>query len=111
MARIDGMEVTRRDILIELMASGAPADVDTQTVQPALLDRIIVRKLLAEEARRQSVDRSPRIPGTGTAKPGNHLGRAANATCRRTAAPLTRDGRGFRREQSSAVRSSRGLSH
>lgn len=62
-ARIDGMEVTRRDILIELMASGAPADVDTQTVQPALLDRIIVRKLLAEEARRQSVDRSPEFLG------------------------------------------------
>jgi hypothetical protein len=62
-ARIDGIEVTRRDVLIELMASGAPADVDTQTVRPALLDRIVVRKLLAEEARRQSVDRSPEFLG------------------------------------------------
>lgn len=62
-ARIGGMEVTRRDVLIELIASGAPADVDTRTVQPALLDRIVVRKLLAEEARHQSVDRSPEFLG------------------------------------------------
>lgn len=62
-ARLNGMEITRRDVLIELMASGAPADADTQTAQPALLDRIVVRKLLAEEARRQSVDRSPEFLG------------------------------------------------
>lgn len=62
-ARVDGIEITRRDVLIELMASGAPADVDTNTAQPALLDRIIVRKLFAEEARRQAVDRSPEFLG------------------------------------------------
>jgi hypothetical protein len=63
LARVDDVEITRRDVLIELIASGAPADVDTGQVQPELLDRIIARKLLAEEARRRSIDRSPEFLG------------------------------------------------
>jgi hypothetical protein len=63
LARVDDVEITRRDVLIELIASGAPADVDAGQVQPELLDRIIARKLLAEEARRRSIDRSPEFLG------------------------------------------------
>ncbi|HEX8485484.1 hypothetical protein [Sphingomonas sp.] len=63
LARVNDVEITRRDVLIELMASGAPADADTRRVQPELLDRIVTRKLLAEEARRLSVDRSPEFLG------------------------------------------------
>jgi hypothetical protein len=62
-ARVNGIEITRRDVLIELLASGAPADVDTRTVQPELVDRIIIRKLLAKEAERQLIDRSPEFVG------------------------------------------------
>lgn len=62
-ARVNGVEITRRDILIELVARGAPADVDTRKIQPELLDQIIVRKLLAAEARRRLIDRSPEFVG------------------------------------------------
>lgn len=61
--RASGVEITRRDVLIELLESGAPEDVDTRTIQSELLDRIVIRKLMAEEARRQSIDRSPEFLG------------------------------------------------
>ncbi len=62
-ARVNGTDITRRDVLLELVASGAPADVDTRTIAPALLDRIVASKLLAAEARRRSIDRSPEFLG------------------------------------------------
>lgn len=62
-ARVDGIEITRRDVLIELLASGAPADVDTRTAEPEMIDRVIIRKLLAKEAEKQFIDRSPEFVG------------------------------------------------
>ncbi len=58
-ARVDGEEITRRDLQVELLASGAPADVDLKSVQGALLDQIVTRKLLAQQARRAGIDRTP----------------------------------------------------
>jgi EpsD family peptidyl-prolyl cis-trans isomerase len=58
-ARVNGEEITRRDLQIELKASGLPADVDLKSVQPALLEAIVARKLLAAEARLIGLDRNP----------------------------------------------------
>lgn len=57
-ARVDGEEITRRDLQVELQSSGAPVDVDLESVQAGLLDQVITRKLLAAEARRTGVDRT-----------------------------------------------------
>lgn len=63
LARVDGVDITRRDLLVELTASGAPADVDVDNAQPAMLDRIVARTILVAEAKRQAVDRSPEYLG------------------------------------------------
>lgn len=58
-ARVDGDDITRRDLQVEFLASGAPADVDLKSIQGALLDQIVTRKLLAAQARRTGIDRTP----------------------------------------------------
>jgi hypothetical protein len=63
LARVNGNDITRRDILVELTAIGAPADVDTETLGPVLLKRLIERELLVQEARRLSIDKSPEYLG------------------------------------------------
>ena len=63
LARVNGTDITRRDVLIELTASGAPADVNADSVTPALLDRLVSRQLLVDEATRLSIDRSPEFLG------------------------------------------------
>ncbi|SEN61032.1 hypothetical protein SAMN05192583_3143 [Sphingomonas gellani] len=63
LARVNGTDITRRDVLTELTASGAPADVDIDTATPALLDGLVTRRLLVDEATRQSIDRSPEFLG------------------------------------------------
>jgi hypothetical protein len=64
-ARVDGVDITRRDLLVEYTESGgaAAAASDPAGVERALLDRVIARKLLAAEARRRSIDRSPEFLG------------------------------------------------
>jgi EpsD family peptidyl-prolyl cis-trans isomerase len=56
---VNGEDVTRRDLAVELDASGMPPTVDLQTIQPQLLDRVLLRKLAVEEARREEIDKTP----------------------------------------------------
>jgi hypothetical protein len=58
-ARVNGEEITKRDLLVELHAIGAPADMDVKAVQRDFLDQIINRKLLVAEARRRHLDLTP----------------------------------------------------
>lgn len=58
-ARIDGEEVTRRDLLIELQASTLPPGVDVGHYRKALLDAVVARKLLAQAARQEGIDTTP----------------------------------------------------
>jgi hypothetical protein len=58
-ARVDGEEITRRDLLIELQASGLAPGVDVRRLQAALVERIVARKLLGEAARREGIDTTP----------------------------------------------------
>jgi EpsD family peptidyl-prolyl cis-trans isomerase len=58
-ARVDGEDITRRDLLIEMQANGLPADSDLAKVQGPLLDAIVSRKLLVAQARAALIDRTP----------------------------------------------------
>jgi peptidyl-prolyl cis-trans isomerase C len=58
-ATVDGDDVTRRDIQAELAAAKAPANIDMKKVQPLVVDQIVNRKLLVEEAKKEKLDKSP----------------------------------------------------
>ena len=62
-ARLDGSDITRRDLLVELQATAGGLDADLATAEPALLRRVADRRLLAAEARRRRIDRSPEYLG------------------------------------------------
>lgn len=59
LARVNGEEVTRNDVLVELNALGVPDALPVREAQKAALERIIERKLLVQAARGALVDRSP----------------------------------------------------
>ncbi|MFC3441136.1 hypothetical protein ACFOKF_07990 [Sphingobium rhizovicinum] len=58
-ARVNGMDITRRELMTEVRAQGNVATRDVAAVQGLLVQRLIDRKLLAAEARKALVDRSP----------------------------------------------------
>lgn len=58
-ARVNGVEITRRELMTELKAQGNFAEADLKAVQNGLIAQLIDRKLLAAEARKALVDRSP----------------------------------------------------
>jgi EpsD family peptidyl-prolyl cis-trans isomerase len=58
-ARVNGEEITKRDLVIEMRANGMTAGTDLQSVQAAVLDQIIARKLLAAKAKAEKLDRTP----------------------------------------------------
>ncbi len=58
-ADVNGDEITRRDITTELGQSGLGTGVDMKTVQPALVERLVNRKLLVEQAKRDGLDKTP----------------------------------------------------
>lgn len=58
-ARVNGADVTRRELMTELRAQGDIATTDVKAVQGSLVQRLIDRKLLAIEARKALIDRSP----------------------------------------------------
>ncbi len=57
-ASVGGDDVTRRDIATELSASRIPADARA-AFRDAAIERVVERKLLAQEAEREGLDRSP----------------------------------------------------
>lgn len=58
-ATVNGDEVTLQEINTELQATQLPAGADKQTVQRALLQRVIDRKLLIGAAEDKKLDRTP----------------------------------------------------
>ena len=58
-ATVNGKEITLQEINTELQASNIPASADKQTVQRALLQRVIERKLLMGAAEEKGLDKTP----------------------------------------------------
>lgn len=58
-ARVDGTEITRRELLGEMEAEGLSADAALPGVQAALVRRLVDRALLARAAEQALVDRTP----------------------------------------------------
>lgn len=57
-AVINGEEITLAEVNAELAGANIPADADKEEVQKAALQRIIDRRLLAETAREEELDKS-----------------------------------------------------
>lgn len=58
-ATVNGDEITRRDLVSEFAASGGKNEADLAAVQPALLQSLVTRKLLVQEAERTNLDKNP----------------------------------------------------
>ena len=58
-ATVNGEEVTRRELASEFAAVGGKNGDDIATVQPALVQAIVTRKLLVQEAERTNLDKNP----------------------------------------------------
>lgn len=58
-ATVNGDEVTRRDLVSELQAAGGQSADDLKAVQPQLVESVINRKLLVQEAKRENLDKNP----------------------------------------------------
>jgi hypothetical protein len=58
LAQVGDVAITRRDLAVELTASGFGADVDPATRQ-AVLGKLVERALLVRQARERRIDRSP----------------------------------------------------
>jgi peptidyl-prolyl cis-trans isomerase C len=58
-ARVNGEEITRRDLLIELQASNLPPGVDIGRYRAQLVEVVVARKLLAQSARKEGIDTTP----------------------------------------------------
>src|SRR3546814_20658701 len=57
-ASVDGMEITQRDLVAEIDMIG-PAEENPERAREAALQQIVVRKMLAKEARTRELDDSP----------------------------------------------------
>lgn len=62
-ATVNGEEITLQEINTELQAAQLPPGADKQTVQRALLQRVIDRKLLVGAAQDKKLDRTPEFMG------------------------------------------------
>jgi len=58
-AVVNGDEITLQEINAELQGARIPAGVDSKLAQQAALQRIIDRRLLAQQARKDGLDKSP----------------------------------------------------
>ena len=58
-AMVNGKEVTLQEVNTELQAQNVPDNADKQTVQRALLQRVIDRKLLVSAAEDKGIDKTP----------------------------------------------------
>lgn len=58
-ARVDGTDITRRELLGELEADGVSPDADLSAIQGPIVERLVNRTLLARAAEKALVDRTP----------------------------------------------------
>lgn len=58
-AVVNGEEISVAELNQELQTANVPASVDRKQVMPVLLQRVIDRRLLAQQATEQGVDRTP----------------------------------------------------
>ena len=58
-ASVNGEEITRRDLVTEFAAAGGRSADDLKAIQPALVQSIVNRKLLDQEAKRENLDKNP----------------------------------------------------
>lgn len=58
-AVVNGEEISVAELNQELQTANVPASADRKQVMPALLQRVIDRRLLAQQASEQGVDRTP----------------------------------------------------
>lgn len=58
-ASVDGVEITRREVLLEIELAGLPPGVPAGDAERIALDRLIERKLLLAGARQMQIDRGP----------------------------------------------------
>lgn len=58
-ATVNGEEITRRDLVSEFATLGGTNGDDLAAMQPALVQAIVTRKLLVQEAQRSNLDKNP----------------------------------------------------
>jgi EpsD family peptidyl-prolyl cis-trans isomerase len=61
-ANVDGDDITRRDLVTELQASGngaTPSEDNLKKLQPALVQQVVNRKLLVAQAKKEGIDKTP----------------------------------------------------
>lgn len=58
LARVNGEEITQSELNTELAAAGVPTNMRTKAT-PAVLQRVIERKLLVQQAQKDKVDQDP----------------------------------------------------
>ena len=58
-ATVNGDEITRRDLASEFAGAGGKNGDDITALQPALVQSIVNRKLLVQEAKRTNLDKNP----------------------------------------------------
>ncbi len=58
-ARVNGSEVTASELTAEMMAAQLPEGIDAKKIAPAALQSVIARKIVAAEARRVGLDKTP----------------------------------------------------
>jgi EpsD family peptidyl-prolyl cis-trans isomerase len=61
-ASVEGADVTRRDLIAELQASGAGGNVSPdmmKKLQPELAQQVVNRKLLVAQAKKEGIDKTP----------------------------------------------------
>lgn len=58
-AVVDGEEISAAELNAELAQANVPESVDKKTVMPQLLQRVVDRKLLAQQAIEQGIDKTP----------------------------------------------------
>ncbi len=56
---VNGMEITQQELNTELQGANVPEGADQKKVMPALLQRVIDRKLVAQLAKNDGLDKTP----------------------------------------------------
>ena len=58
-ATVNGEDITSRDLQAEMAAANLPPNIDAKAIAPIVVARIIDRKLVAAEAHKLEIDKSP----------------------------------------------------
>ena len=58
-ATVNGADITRRDLATEVNAANLPRGTDMAAVQPAVMNELVSRKLIVDQAKREGLDKTP----------------------------------------------------